>query len=156
MAAAGTAAGRVLPASPNWYCSRCSDTSADGRFFGFAARHRICLLDVSSPAAPAFYGTVVKRGASLLPLTPRLASRGEGVWGGVRGDWGGSGCSRGSPRCRCRGAAGAHGQGGRLRLLPAPRARRPLRQRLRRRQRAAVGRRQPEPAGGARPAPGRS
>ncbi|XP_068554329.1 gem-associated protein 5 isoform X1 [Anas acuta] len=59
MAAAGTAAGRVLPASPNWYCSRCSDTSADGRFFGFAARHRICLLDVSSPAAPAFYGELL-------------------------------------------------------------------------------------------------
>ncbi|KAM9185379.1 gem-associated protein 5 isoform 1-T1 [Mergus octosetaceus] len=61
------AAGRVLPASPNWYCSRCSDTSADGRFFGFAARHRICLLDVSSPAAPAFYG-------ELLGHTDRVAA----------------------------------------------------------------------------------
>lgn len=86
-AAAGTAAGRVLPASPNWYCSRCSDTSADGRFFGFAARHRICLLDVSSPAAPAFYGTVVKRGVS---LPPSPASP-HGVRGFGEGDEGGLG-----------------------------------------------------------------
>ncbi|NXB53505.1 GEMI5 protein, partial [Leucopsar rothschildi] len=48
---------RALPASPNWYSSRCSDASSDGRLFGFAARHRICLLDVS--AAPAFYGELI-------------------------------------------------------------------------------------------------
>lgn len=54
MAAAGV---RVLPASPNWYSSRCSDASSDGRLFGFAARHRVCLLDVGGGAAPAFYGT---------------------------------------------------------------------------------------------------
>ncbi|NXG30564.1 GEMI5 protein, partial [Dromaius novaehollandiae] len=52
------AAARVLPASPNWYSSRCSDASGDGRLFGFGARHSICLLDVGS-AAPAFYGELV-------------------------------------------------------------------------------------------------
>ncbi|KAJ7316523.1 hypothetical protein JRQ81_002685 [Phrynocephalus forsythii] len=56
MAAKGSgAAERVLPASPNWYCSRCSDASQDGRLFGFAARHAVCLLEVRR-AAPAFYG----------------------------------------------------------------------------------------------------
>ncbi|NWT69768.1 GEMI5 protein, partial [Prunella himalayana] len=49
---------RALPASPNWYSSRCSDASSDGRLFGFAARHRVCLLDVSA-AAPAFYGELL-------------------------------------------------------------------------------------------------
>lgn len=48
---------RALPASPNWYSSRCSDASSDGRLFGFAARHRVCLLDVAAAAAPTFYGT---------------------------------------------------------------------------------------------------
>ncbi|NXC39944.1 GEMI5 protein, partial [Penelope pileata] len=52
------AAVRALPASPNWYCSRCSDTSGDGRFFGFAARHRITLLDVST-ATPTFHGELI-------------------------------------------------------------------------------------------------
>ncbi|KAJ7406167.1 Gem-associated protein 5 [Willisornis vidua] len=59
--AAGTGIGmgvRALPASPNWYSSRCSDASSDGRLFGFAARHRICLLDVSA-AAPTFYGELI-------------------------------------------------------------------------------------------------
>ncbi|NXO88130.1 GEMI5 protein, partial [Sitta europaea] len=35
-----------------------SDASSDGRLFGFAARHRVCLLDVSG-AAPAFYGELI-------------------------------------------------------------------------------------------------
>nr|XP_060621501.1 gem-associated protein 5 isoform X2 [Anolis sagrei ordinatus] len=52
------AAERVLPASPNWYCGRCSDASEDGRLFGFAARHTVCLLQ-ARPAAPAFYGELV-------------------------------------------------------------------------------------------------
>uniref|UniRef100_A0A8C3LTH7 Gem nuclear organelle associated protein 5 n=1 Tax=Chrysolophus pictus TaxID=9089 RepID=A0A8C3LTH7_CHRPC len=52
------AAVRVLPASPNWYCSRCSDTSGDGRLFGFAARHRISVLDVSA-ATPTFHGELI-------------------------------------------------------------------------------------------------
>ncbi|XP_053935308.1 gem-associated protein 5 isoform X3 [Cuculus canorus] len=52
------ATARALPASPNWYCSRCSDASSDGRFFGFAARSRVCLLDVSA-AAPAFRGELI-------------------------------------------------------------------------------------------------
>ncbi|XP_050835604.1 gem-associated protein 5 [Serinus canaria] len=65
MAATGTGAGsgtgmgvRALPASPNWYSSRCSDASSDGRLFGFAARHRICLLDVAA-GAPTFYGELI-------------------------------------------------------------------------------------------------
>ncbi|KAM7007983.1 gem-associated protein 5 [Passerculus sandwichensis] len=65
MAATGTGTGtgtgmgvRALPASPNWYSSRCSDVSSDGRLFGFAARHRICLLDVAA-AAPTFYGELI-------------------------------------------------------------------------------------------------
>ncbi|CAN8189985.1 unnamed protein product [Coccothraustes coccothraustes] len=49
---------RALLASPNWYSSRCSDASSDGRLFGFAARHRICLLDVAA-AAPTFYGELI-------------------------------------------------------------------------------------------------
>ncbi|XP_056358695.1 gem-associated protein 5 isoform X2 [Oenanthe melanoleuca] len=58
---AGTGSGmgvRALPASPNWYSSRCSDASSDGHLFGFAARHRICLLDVAA-AAPTFYGELI-------------------------------------------------------------------------------------------------
>ncbi|XP_054834207.1 gem-associated protein 5 isoform X3 [Eublepharis macularius] len=60
MAAAGWvgAAERVLPASPNWYCSRCSDTSEDGRLFGFAARNNVCLLEIRS-GVPAFHGELV-------------------------------------------------------------------------------------------------
>ncbi|NXX93521.1 GEMI5 protein, partial [Centropus bengalensis] len=48
---------RALPASPNWYSSRCSDASSDGRLFGFAARSRVCLLDVS--AVPTFCGELI-------------------------------------------------------------------------------------------------
>ncbi|XP_072846121.2 gem-associated protein 5 [Pogona vitticeps] len=54
-AKAAAAVERVLPASPNWYCSRCSDSSKDGRLFGFAARHAVYLLEVRG-AAPSFYG----------------------------------------------------------------------------------------------------
>ncbi|NWT54853.1 GEMI5 protein, partial [Erythrocercus mccallii] len=50
---------RALPASPNWYSSRCSDASSDGRLFGFAARHRVCLLDVAADGAPALYGELI-------------------------------------------------------------------------------------------------
>ncbi|XP_028574181.2 gem-associated protein 5 isoform X1 [Podarcis muralis] len=49
---------RVLTASPNWYCSRCSDTSQDGRLFGFAARNSVCLLEIR-PSAPSFHGELV-------------------------------------------------------------------------------------------------
>ncbi|XP_026540805.1 gem-associated protein 5-like [Notechis scutatus] len=52
------AAESVLPASPNWYCSRCSDASQDGHLFGFAARHSVCLLEVR-PTAPTFYGELI-------------------------------------------------------------------------------------------------
>ncbi|XP_015272563.1 PREDICTED: gem-associated protein 5 [Gekko japonicus] len=59
MAAAGVGAPeRVLPTSPNWYCSRCSDASADGSLLGFAARNNICLLVVRS-GVPAFHGELV-------------------------------------------------------------------------------------------------
>ncbi|KAM3844618.1 gem-associated protein 5 isoform 2-T2 [Vipera latastei] len=54
----GGAAERVLPASPNWYCSRCSDASQDGRLFGFAARHSLCLLEVRA-SVPTFYGELI-------------------------------------------------------------------------------------------------
>uniref|UniRef100_A0A8D0L820 Gem-associated protein 5 n=1 Tax=Sphenodon punctatus TaxID=8508 RepID=A0A8D0L820_SPHPU len=56
--AAGAGAGRVLPASPNWYCSRCSDACGAERLFGFAARNSVCLLEVAA-ASPAFYGELV-------------------------------------------------------------------------------------------------
>ncbi|XP_064205769.1 gem-associated protein 5 isoform X2 [Anguilla rostrata] len=42
---------RLLPASPNWYCSRSSDTNRNG-IFGFGAKNTVYLIDVtgSSPA----------------------------------------------------------------------------------------------------------
>ncbi|XP_060096241.1 gem-associated protein 5 isoform X2 [Heteronotia binoei] len=59
MAAAGVGAPeRALLASPNWYCSRCSDASEDGGLFGFAARNNICLLVIHS-GVPEFYGELV-------------------------------------------------------------------------------------------------
>ncbi|KAM7161684.1 gem-associated protein 5 [Macrochelys suwanniensis] len=51
------AAERVLPASPNWYCSRCSDSCGAGRLFGFGARNSVYLLEIG--AAPAFHGELV-------------------------------------------------------------------------------------------------
>ncbi|CAM5132176.1 unnamed protein product [Eretmochelys imbricata] len=51
------AAERVLPASPNWYCSRCCDTCGAGRLFGFGARNSVYLLEIG--AAPAFHGELV-------------------------------------------------------------------------------------------------
>ncbi|XP_011609486.2 gem-associated protein 5 [Takifugu rubripes] len=38
---------RSLPASPNWYCSRCSDLNSDG-LLGFGAKNIIYLIDVSA------------------------------------------------------------------------------------------------------------
>ncbi|XP_076130089.1 gem-associated protein 5 [Alosa pseudoharengus] len=38
---------RLLPASPNWYCSRCSDTNANG-ILGFGARNSIYLVQVTA------------------------------------------------------------------------------------------------------------
>lgn len=38
---------RSLPASPNWYCSRCSDLNSDG-LLGFGAKNVIYLIDVSA------------------------------------------------------------------------------------------------------------
>ncbi|KAJ3589510.1 hypothetical protein NHX12_010355 [Muraenolepis orangiensis] len=40
---------RVIPASPNWYCGRCSDTNQRG-VMGFGARNTVHLLDGSGPA----------------------------------------------------------------------------------------------------------
>ncbi|XP_063303907.1 gem-associated protein 5 [Pelobates fuscus] len=47
---------RALSASPNWYCSRCSD--AAGGLFGFGARNSICLMRIS-PEEPGLYGELV-------------------------------------------------------------------------------------------------
>uniref|UniRef100_A0A8C5M8N3 Gem nuclear organelle associated protein 5 n=1 Tax=Leptobrachium leishanense TaxID=445787 RepID=A0A8C5M8N3_9ANUR len=47
---------RALSASPNWYCSRCSD--AAGGLLGFGARNSIFLLRIS-PEEPGFYGELV-------------------------------------------------------------------------------------------------
>lgn len=38
---------RSLPASPNWYCSRCSDVSRRG-LLGVGAKNIIFLIDVSA------------------------------------------------------------------------------------------------------------
>lgn len=38
---------RSLPASPNWYCSRCSDVSRSG-LLGVGAKNIIFLIDVSA------------------------------------------------------------------------------------------------------------
>lgn len=138
------AAVRVLPASPNWYCSRCSDTSGDGRLFGFAARHRISVLDVST-ATPTFHGTAAIPSPAARPI---YRSGRDPVGCGE------TACSQ--RFSRYRGADRAHGARRRLRLLPAPRARLSVRQRLGRRQRAAVGRGGAGAAGRVRPAPGGS
>lgn len=42
-------ADRSLPASPNWYCSRCSDVSGSG-LLGVGARNVVYLIDVSASA----------------------------------------------------------------------------------------------------------
>lgn len=38
---------RSLPASPNWYCSRCSDVNGSG-LLGVGAKNTIYLIDVSA------------------------------------------------------------------------------------------------------------
>lgn len=38
---------RSLPASPNWYCSRCSDVNSDG-VLGVGAKNIIYLINVSA------------------------------------------------------------------------------------------------------------
>lgn len=38
---------RLLPASPNWYCSRCSDVNSSG-LLGVGAKNIIYLIDVSA------------------------------------------------------------------------------------------------------------
>lgn len=45
---------RLLPASPNWYCSRCSDVSVNG-VFGFGAKNVIHLLQVTA-TSPSVIG----------------------------------------------------------------------------------------------------
>uniref|UniRef100_A0A669PRW2 Gem nuclear organelle associated protein 5 n=1 Tax=Phasianus colchicus TaxID=9054 RepID=A0A669PRW2_PHACC len=68
------AAVRVLPASPNWYCSRCSDTSGDGRLFGFAARHRISVLDLRSGAGKPRSHSASLGAGELIGHTERIAA----------------------------------------------------------------------------------
>lgn len=166
----GTATGmgvRALPASPNWYSSRCSDASSDGRLFGFAARHRVCLLDVTAAAAPTFYGTATTspgplavRGAAGPPRhrEPREGTGEAGILGCGR-----FGKAAGAPcrflgvtisRCGGRGAHRTHGQDLRVRLLPLPRAEQPLRQQLGRRERQSLGQRDSVAGAGVQPAPG--
>ncbi|KAF4077608.1 hypothetical protein AMELA_G00210050 [Ameiurus melas] len=41
---------RFLPASPNWYCSRCSDVNSHG-VLGFGAKNTVYLLNVSASSA---------------------------------------------------------------------------------------------------------
>uniref|UniRef100_A0A6Q2YA73 Anaphase-promoting complex subunit 4 WD40 domain-containing protein n=1 Tax=Esox lucius TaxID=8010 RepID=A0A6Q2YA73_ESOLU len=41
---------RLLPASPNWYCSRCSDTNDQG-ILGFGAKNIIYLIDVTATSS---------------------------------------------------------------------------------------------------------
>ncbi|KAF5892297.1 gem-associated protein 5 isoform X2 [Clarias magur] len=43
---------RLLPASPNWYCSRCSDVSRRG-VLGFGAKSSVFLLEVGASSAAA-------------------------------------------------------------------------------------------------------
>lgn len=38
---------RSLPASPNWYCSRCSDVNSHG-LLGVGAKNIVYLIDVSA------------------------------------------------------------------------------------------------------------
>lgn len=38
---------RSLPASPNWYCSRCSDVSSSG-LLGVGAKNLIYLIDITA------------------------------------------------------------------------------------------------------------
>ncbi|XP_071951268.1 gem-associated protein 5-like [Antedon mediterranea] len=40
----------IIPPSPNWYCSRATDTNTEGIFL-FAARHSICLFNARKPRA---------------------------------------------------------------------------------------------------------
>ncbi|XP_078062482.1 gem-associated protein 5 isoform X2 [Mustelus asterias] len=49
--------GKVLTPSPNWYCSRCSDTSPRG-ILGFGAKNSVFLLD-TSPRQPLILGELV-------------------------------------------------------------------------------------------------
>lgn len=41
---------RLLPASPNWYCARCSDVNGLG-VLGFGAKNSVYLLQVSARSA---------------------------------------------------------------------------------------------------------
>lgn len=41
---------RLLPASPNWYCSCCSDVNKHG-VLGFGAKNTVYLLKVSATSA---------------------------------------------------------------------------------------------------------
>ncbi|XP_056140464.1 gem-associated protein 5 [Lampris incognitus] len=52
---------RVLPASPNWYCSRCSDLSERG-VLGFGARDLVYLVDVSASSCRVVGELVGHRG----------------------------------------------------------------------------------------------
>lgn len=39
---------RSLPASPNWYCSRCCDVSSSGGLLGVGAKNTVYLVNISA------------------------------------------------------------------------------------------------------------
>lgn len=52
---------RSLPASPNWYCSRCSDVNSSG-LLGVGAKNTIYLIDVSASSCRVTGECVVTAG----------------------------------------------------------------------------------------------
>lgn len=52
---------RSLPASPNWYCSRCSDVNSSG-LLGVGARNIIYLIDVSASSCRVVGESAVSAG----------------------------------------------------------------------------------------------
>ncbi len=52
---------RSLPASPNWYCSRCSDVSSSG-LLGVGAKNIIFLIDVCASSCRVVGEFVVNAG----------------------------------------------------------------------------------------------
>lgn len=49
---------RLLPASPNWYCSRCSDVNQAG-VLGFGAKNTIYLVKVAAASATVIGRSII-------------------------------------------------------------------------------------------------
>lgn len=60
---------RSLPASPNWYCSRCSDVSSSGRLLGVGAKNTIFLIDISASSCRVV-GESARSGVNALLFAP--------------------------------------------------------------------------------------